>query len=108
MVVSDDGVVPQNILKLGKDMTQFTLGASDIGAATGWGAHRIRTILNTPYPLSFAKAPAASRGGNRTRLYRLSNVLERCWTVPSFTQGMALNLIQADQRIRSNHKEPQS
>ena len=83
-------------------MTQFTLGASDVRAACSWGAHRTRRLLSD---LSYVKAPASPNGGNRTRLYRLSDVLERCWRIPSFTEDMARNLIQPDQKIRSNNKE---
>lgn len=83
-------------------MTQFTLGASDVRAALGWGAHRTRTVLSD---LPFVKAAASPNGGNRTRLYRLSDILERCWRIPSFTEGMARNIVQADQTIRSSKKE---
>ena len=83
-------------------MTQFTLGASDVRAACSWGAHRTRTVLSG---LSYVKAPASPNGGNRTRLHRLSDILERCWPVASFSDDMAQKLIQADQHIRSKDKE---
>ena len=83
-------------------MTQFTLGASDVRAACSWGAHRTRTVLSG---LPYMKAPASPNGGNRIRLYRLGDVLENCWRIPSFDEVKARNLILADQKIRSNSKE---
>lgn len=83
-----------------------TLCAADVRAATGWGVHRTRAALQKPCDLSFEKAPSGAKGGARKKLYRLSDILERCWRIRAFDQRMAKALIEIDQAVRSNNKEP--
>ncbi|MEP1695541.1 MAG: hypothetical protein ABJJ69_03295 [Paracoccaceae bacterium] len=81
-------------------MTSFTLSVDDVRLGTGWGHHRIRTILTTPYCLPFEKADAGPTGGAKKRLFRLDDILVRCRHKPSFTEQSEQNLIRADQQKR--------
>jgi hypothetical protein len=78
-------------------MTTFLLSAKDIHDSTNWGEHRIRTVLATPYPLTFSyeKPPA---GGRPRRLFEYGSILARCRTKKNFTQEMANNLAQIVQQ----------
>jgi hypothetical protein len=84
-------------------MIRFTLGVADILHATGWGIFRVRALLNNPHHLTYAKR-YGPKGGNATRLFRLSDILIRCRTKRAFTEEMALNLISADAAYREGHQ----
>lgn len=81
-------------------MNSFTLSVDDVRLGTGWGLHRIRTILTKPYCLPFEKAGARPTGGAKKRLFRLDDILFRCRQKPSFTKESERNLIRIDQQKR--------
>ena len=81
-------------------MNSFTLTVDDLRLGTGWGLHRIHSILTTPYSLPFEKAGAGPTGGAKKRLFRLDDILVRCRQKPSFSCQSEQNLIRIDQQKR--------
>ena len=80
--------------------SQFTVGVGDIQVATGWGRTRVRSLIRRPYPLAYKKLPSSSKGGNRTRLYRLDELLVRLSNHRDASEQMLSNLIAADAAYR--------
>lgn len=80
---------------------QFSVGVGNIQAVTGWGRTRVRTLIKRPYPLTYDKLPSAAKGGNRTRLYRLDELLVRLRCHKDATEEMISNLIRADAIFRN-------
>ena len=80
---------------------QFTVGMGNIQAVTCWGRTRVRTLINRPYPLSYEKRPSTPKGGNRTRLYHLDELLVRLRCHQYATEEMISNLIRADAIFRN-------
>lgn len=74
----------------------FTVSVVDLQAVTGFGRARVRTLVNRPYPLSYEKRHSAPKGGNRTRLYRLDEVMVRLRDHKHATGEMISHLITAD------------
>lgn len=85
--------------------SQFTVGVGDIQAATGWGRTRVRTLISRPYPLTFKKQQPSAKGGNRTRLYRLDELLVRLRNHGNASEPMISNLIAADAAYRQKEND---
>ena len=85
-------------------MDSFTLSVRDLRRATGWGAHRARSIISQPYRLAHKLTSPGPKGGGRFRLFRLSDLIARCREKTSFTQDMALALVQLDAQRRKENK----
>ena len=79
----------------------FSVSVVDLQAVTGFGRARVRTLINRPYPLSYEKQPSAPNGGNRTRLYRIDELLARLREHKAATEEMISNLITADTKFRN-------
>lgn len=58
----------------------------EIRAETKLGVLAVRTLTRLPYPLPFALAPAAQKGGNQVRLYQWSDVAPRLRQVTKITE----------------------
>ena len=56
-------------------MDSFTLSVRDLRRATGWGAHRARSIISQPYRLAHELTSPGPKGGGRFRLFRLGFLL---------------------------------
>ena len=85
-------------------MDSFTLSMRDLRRATGWGAHRARSIITQPYRLAYKLTSSGPLGGGRLRLFRLSDLISRCREKTSFTQDMELALVQLDAQRRKENK----
>lgn len=84
-------------------MNSFTLTRACIRSATGWGAHRARTIIDQPYPLARRKDVSGPTGGGRTERFRLSDILARCRERRTFTEEMSQQLIAVDAAYRKEN-----
>lgn len=80
---------------------QFTVCVANIQTVTDFGRTRIRTLINSPYTLAYKKLPAAAQGGNRTRLYRLDQILVRLRNHKNVTEEMINTLITVNATFRN-------
>jgi hypothetical protein len=85
-------------------MTAFTLSRGAIHDATGWGYHRIRTLIEKPYQLERRLDLAGPKGGGKTERFRLADILARARTKRAFTEGMEAKLFTADAAFRQQEK----
>jgi len=84
---------------------RFTVAVGDIQAATGWGRTRVRTLIRRPYLLAYKKHQPSPKGGNRTRLYRLDELLVRLRSHQDATEEMVSNLITTDATSRQKETD---